>query len=105
MRPNRWYLVGDAVLKHVERVAPHVIRKEFRDLCLALQEGPYPGDGVPDIYPLITEPSVPNAFSVPFDDALLAYQVTLDMPAVRLLYVHWSTPPQRDEDSQEVGPA
>ena len=65
-----------------------------RDLHARLDDlvrGPFPDDGTALILPLAAVPT-PNAFSVPFDECLLAYRVTIDIPTVILTHIHKMLP-------------
>jgi hypothetical protein len=93
----RYWLIGRPVLDYVDRFAPDSVYHQFYDLIEALMEfGPYPEDqpGL-GILPL-QDPGKPNGFTAPFDRGLLAYQVMLDQPAIKLVDVFWLTDDEAD---------
>ncbi len=82
-RQPKWTVHGEKVLKELES-APRAVRESFVRLIQSLERDPY--RGVPDIMPL---KGFPNGWTAPFDKGLLAYQVTVDMPTIKLKYVFW----------------
>ncbi|MDP9342163.1 MAG: hypothetical protein M3Q23_08700 [Actinomycetota bacterium] len=90
MSSPQYWLIGQGVLDYIDRFAPDDVYDEFYDLIEVLMEfGPYPDDQ-PNLGILpLQDPDKPNAFTAPFGDGLLAYQVTLDQPAIKLVDVFW----------------
>lgn len=84
MKPTRYVIDGRRVLEEVKQ-APEEVRESFAALIRVLETDPYP-DGGGAILPIV---DFPNGFSAPFRGGLLAYQVTVDIPSVRLKYVLW----------------
>jgi len=103
-RPSHFEVVGPGVLDYVDQFAPDPIYNAFYDLLEALVLGPYADDDPAlGILPL-RDPNKPNGFTAPFGvsgegGGLLAYQVMLDQPVIKLVDVFWMT----DADDAEGG--
>lgn len=91
-RPSKYALTGRAVLEHARKGARQEIREELDGLIERLLRDPLPGSTAGNIQPLKVR-EFPAMYTVPFDRAVLAYQVTMDMPTVRLRYILWLEPP------------
>ncbi len=66
--------------------APLEVRQAFARLMDQLTLNPY--DSMVGVQPLRTRP---NAYTAPFDDALMVYEVQPDYPRIHLLLVVWGT--------------
>jgi hypothetical protein len=101
VRPHRYEVIGEGVLDFVDNFAPDLVYDAFYDLLERLMVGPYPDDD-PDLGVLpLQDPTKPNGFTAPFDRGLVAYQVTVDIPAIRLVDVFWLD--EDDEDATGAG--
>lgn len=90
MRRPRWhYIIGPGALDYVDGFAPNDVYNAFYDLIEALQVGPYPDDDLSSGVLELRDPSKPNGFSAPFNRGLVAYQVMLDQPVIKLVDVFW----------------
>jgi hypothetical protein len=85
--PRYPHLLGRRVLKEV-RSKNMAVRQAFDRVLQRLHDHPYPIDELDEVAPLQGF-GRPNCYSIPFDEALLAYQIKRDMPAVELLWVVW----------------
>ena len=91
MAPVRWAYYGDRVLNQISQAQPDV-QEAFYLLMYELTKNPR-RDGL-GILPLKDGPG--GQFSVPFDDAVLVYEVFADHPWIHLLYVQWKEPSAPD---------
>jgi hypothetical protein len=99
VKPHRWHIGGGKVLDYVDKHAPDEVYDAFYDLLDRLVLGPYPDDD-PSLGVLpLQDPYKPNGFTAPFDGGLVCYQVTEDIPTVKLVDVFWM--PRGDEPGWE----
>lgn len=98
-RPSHYEVVGPGVLDYVDQFAPDDVYNAFYDLLESLILGPYADDDPTlGILPL-RDPDKPNGFSAPFaGGGLVAYQVMLDQPVIKLIDVFWMA-----DDDDETG--
>lgn len=103
MRPSRYDVIGEGVLRHVDRFAPDDVYDAFYDLLEELMVGPYPDDS-PGLGILpVQDDTKPNGFTAPFDAGLLAYQVMRDMPVIKLVDVFWMKEGDEEASGIEYG--
>jgi hypothetical protein len=86
MHAHRHEVVGDQVLREIQRWAPPDVQ-EFVDLLTALTEDPFPGGALPGIFELREIGTPRNTYTVAFDHALLVYQVMHTAPVIKLIQV------------------
>ena len=86
-----WYVRGRDVLDRVEQHPDEAVRREFYRLLADLAEDPR--DEARQrrlgVMPLKGVDERRRSFSVPFDDAILAYVLTLDQPVILLIDIVW----------------
>lgn len=93
----RYGVIGRKVLDYVDSFASDDVYEEFYDLLEVLMEyGPYPADNPALGIMEERDPRRPNGFTVPFDAGLLAYQVMLDYPVIKLVDAFWLTEGEED---------
>lgn len=86
---TEYWIVGPAVLAHVDAFAPEEVYDEFYDLLELLVSGPNPQDQPGTRILPLQDPTKPNGFTAPFDAGLVAYQIMRDQPVVVLVDVFW----------------
>lgn len=82
----RYTYYGEQVLSEIDG-APDRIKRDFVAVAESLSENPY-GTSI-GVRPLKGLNFTPQMYSVPFDDALLVFQVMADHPVILLIHVTW----------------
>ena len=77
-------------MREAMAAAPEHVKHDFEELLQALVEHPRPGQAALGVLPL-KEGQDNHEFTVPFDDALLAYRILplVDYRVIRLILVVW----------------
>jgi hypothetical protein len=93
-RRFRYTYHGDQVLEEID-ATPARIKREFVAVIESLAENPF-GTSI-GVHPLKGLDFSPQMFSVPFDGALLVFQVMADYPVILLVHITWldGHPPSR----------
>jgi hypothetical protein len=82
----RYTYHGDQVLEEID-AAPDRIKRDFVSVIESLAENPF-GTSI-GVRPLKGLDFSPQMYSVPFDDALLVFQVMADYPIILLVHITW----------------
>lgn len=88
MAPKRYKFVGERVFDDIGQAPPEV-KSAFFKLLEGLAPDPHlPGAAHLDVLPL-KDPRFVAAYTAPYDEGLLLYQVKADFPVVYLVDVLW----------------
>jgi hypothetical protein len=87
--PKRYSFYGKKIFDEIFEASP-AIQRDFFDLLQGLRDDPQhlPGKALLGVLPL-KDPRLAGAYTAPFDNGLLVYQVMADYPIIMLIQVSW----------------